>query len=426
MSEPSISVLLRKSFCCLFIFFCAFPFVRIISFGGYTQPYALLVACILLPVTIKVLIRKGAAFHFLYFISFALIGVTLFLIMCFPYTNAQEYKYLISYVGFPLTAIATLYFADKERALVKRLIEISVLIWLFVALVQALYHPAFLTSLIGLHPDMGRDMLVSGRGVLSLAPEPTHYGFHMLMFAAALSLLDEKRRYVLLCIFQAVFLAKSASAFMAIALGSALAILASRRVRLRTAFLATVSTTILFFVVMHLYPHSRITILLDEFMEHPLDILQRDASLNFRLGGLFATFAYIIDNYILPHGLAHSSWLETAEIIRSNNSWLIDISLVGPPSGIGVLLFQCGILILPHVFFMLFVILRASTTGLGSMILYCSVFIIFSQYYIASPPFALVFALALAKGKKSRGRPPTAAQHDFDFQQPIVMNRIAL
>jgi hypothetical protein len=238
--------------------------------------------------------------------------------------------------------------------------------------------------------------------------------------------LDEKRRYILLCIFQAIVLAKAASALLALGLGTALAVFATRKVRLHMAFMSLAVIGLTIAAILHFTPQSRVAILLVEFLDNPMEIIHRDVSLNFRLGGLIASFSFIMNDYLLPHGLAHSTWLQSTALIRSANPWLIDISLVGPPSGIGILLFQCGLLILPHIIYMLFAMFSVPTTGWGKIVLYTSIFVIFSQYYIAAPPFALIFGLSLVKRKKPRTWVKGELGQEFEFKQSMVANRIAL
>src|SRR5262249_27394612 len=107
-----------------------------------------------------------------------------------------------------------------QPRLSRRIIEFSVLAWCFVAAVQTFVNPAFMTSLIGSWSEVAEGVVETGRGVLGLAPEPTHHAFHMIIVGASLMILRRSNGLASLCVADAMLLARSASALLSLVLGA--------------------------------------------------------------------------------------------------------------------------------------------------------------------------------------------------------------
>ena len=71
--------------------------------------------------------------------------------------------------------------------------------------------PQFMTFLIGSWSESAQIVVDSGRGVLSLAPEPTTFGFHIIILAAIYYLLSGQAKLSSFIAFSSVFFAFSAS-----------------------------------------------------------------------------------------------------------------------------------------------------------------------------------------------------------------------
>jgi hypothetical protein len=388
---------IRKTICLCLVFFICFPFVQILPLGGYTQPNALILSFLILPFVLKSNLQNVSGLMLAVLVSFIVVGLVLFISTCYPYANYQEYKYLSTYIGFPTIVFSTIFFLKKEKILVVKILEYSVYMWLFVALVQMVWKPDFMLGLISISSTIANDILVSGRGVLSLAPEPTHYAFHMVMLAAAIAMLGGRKLAIILALIQAVLLAKSASAVMTLGLGFILALFVSGKISLKMVLAAAVVVCVMAVLLFYFGSESRIVLLVSEFIANPFGIIFRDYSLNLRLGGVVASFAYIFNDFIIPHGMSHEAWLSSTESIKLNNTWLVDISAVGPPSGIGIILYQAGFLMLLQLVIMLVTIFRTKIKGLKVVIVYAVPFVVLGQYYISAPLFAFIFAITIIK-----------------------------
>ncbi len=377
------------------LFFC-FPFVDILGvWSGYNQPYAFIVACLFFPFALYHCSIVFPGYHFLYIFLFLMLGVVLFFLTCYPYNDAQEYKYLYTYISLPIVFVSSFIAIYSEKKLLATIFEYASVMWLLVALLQYFYDPNFAIEHVGLLEEAGSDIVSSGRGVLSLAPEPTHYGFHMLFMAAAILLLNGRLFFSFLCIFQMIFLSLSSSALLVLALAFLLSLFFSRRIK-KSYILASFSLSLVACSLIFFAGESRFFAILSSTINDPFQILAVDASVNYRLGGLLASFDYIIKSFFYPHGLSHEQWLLSSEEMMNNNRWLLGLSEVGAPSGIGVLLYQGGFLIALPLFFIwsIFFTLKLGSSFSRVVILTIPLMVLF-QYYLSSPIFVFVYAAAV-------------------------------
>jgi hypothetical protein len=377
-----------------------FPYFQIVPNSGYTQPQAYALGLILFFFSIKKyshLIQFGPLSIF----SLGIVGLSMYIITTFPYNNLQEYRYLLVYLSPLLMIPVFITTIQKAPRTTVRILQISIVVWLIVSIIQFIVNPQFATSLIGRRADIALDIALSGRGVLGLAPEPTHNGFHVLLLGAALSLLDSSRFSRLLvfgCCISAIFLASSSSALLAFSLASFIWIFRFKPI------LGIISTIVGMFLLQYsplafqefLGGENRILALLRAFLENPSTFLLADYSVNVRLGGLWATMVDSVQSGLLPNGLAHHTWLVRRADILKTHEWLFDISLTGPPSGFGMLLFQGGFLVIPFIFVFIHTLLRnLPVTPLGQVVVMAIPFIFLSQFYISAPLFSLVYACIL-------------------------------
>lgn len=394
--KSNFIALLTKVLVISFVVFMTFPFMQPLPFYGYNQPYYLilgfLVSIILRNYSPKSMpIKDLSALLWL-----AGVGVLLFVTTCFPYNNFQEYKYFINYIS-PLTlTIATFKTLQRFRNLTIKVLEISVLVWFFVAILQTVINPSFMTWLIGSWSESALDVVESGRGVLGLAPEPTHHGLHILLLGACLTLIEGKRWLYILCIFEAVLLARSSSSILALGVGFGLLNLAQpRRITLLT-FTMIIGLLLISGISESLPKDIRLIQLISQFFESPLDFMMIDYSVNVRLGGLYATFSYVLDHFFVPQGLSHEHWLSLKQEFLERNEWLLDVSDNGPPSGIGVLLLQAGLLVVPFFLISFATILQAPSNGyLGKWLIVVGLVIFLGQFYISSPMYSLIYGCAI-------------------------------
>lgn len=392
----------------LLLLLTAFPYLQLIPSESYTQPYALLLSVLLFfPAGLMALFTL-ARIDQIALIGLALVGIGIFVISCFPYESIQEYKYLISYLTPLLLTVTLLSYLKKYQGAAIKIIKFSILFWIATAVVQKLVDPNFLGFLIGQWNEGALDIIHSGRGVLSLAPEPTHHAFHILLLAASLALLDISGRsqwILFLCILDAVLLAASASAILVLMIAAVVWSLFYRQRWLVISILVILFTTMLPLdgVMDKILRNTnlRMGALIGDVLSEPLNILSVDYSMNVRLGGMAAVVLGSLKNALIPHGMSIESWEAARNALLTDLPWLMDLSSVGPPSGMGQLLFQAGIFGAIFIFLSFRRILSPRVGQLGHILLISSPIIFLSQYYISTPTFSLLYACALFRlGRK--------------------------
>ncbi|WP_126175984.1 hypothetical protein [Tsuneonella rigui] len=385
--------------CIAGLLFCLFPYTQVIPLETYNQPYASIFAGLTVVVTWPLLVERFPRMDALALITLAVIGLLAFVLTCLPRPNAQEVKYLLIYLSpaiFAAAGFATVILYPKQA---DRAVLFAAVAWIFVGLVQTLFQPDFATGLVGVFGNAAGDIVDSGRGTLGLAPEPTHFGFHMIILAAALLLVGGRNGMAIACLVTAVLIARSSSAVLSLALGGFIFLcLFAKWARLGLLLIVP------FYLMVGAIVHSgalpadlRITSLLTEFYQDPLYLVTSDASTNARLGGIYVGVQEIFKNLFLPAGLSSETWLARVGPIMSENLWLMNLSYSGIPSGILIVIYQIGIFGLLLLGFLLYRLLTGLRSHFETLLICAAVFVFFSQYLISTPGFGLLYGLALAR-----------------------------
>jgi hypothetical protein len=379
----------------------AFPYVQLIPSNNYTQPYALILGAILFLTRTWPVLLSLRLYDLIALVGLGFVGVATYLLTCFPYVEEQEYKYLISYLTPIFLTIPLLGYLRNNIKLTVAVLRFSIWLWLFVAVVQKFLDPSFLGFMIGQWSESTLDIIESGRGVLGLAPEPTHHGFHILLLATCLAMLDaskNSRRLLFLCAFDAVVLAASSSSVLVLGIATIFWIFIYQR---RQVFLLVMLILVVFGSAEPLASliDNRIGQLINAVLLDPASILTIDYSMNTRLGGFIAVFYQVFSNGFIPFGMSIQAWDSARNSLLIDLPWLLDLSLAGPPSGVGVILFQTGLLGAVLLGLIFKTILSTNVSGLGRILLMGAPLIFLSQYYISAPTFSLLYACALYRSR---------------------------
>ena len=391
---------MRTFFLILGIFFCCFPYTQIIEFESYTQPYAILfcgIAAVLHPGRLAQEFPKA---HLGSLAGLAITGIGFWLVAAQAYgVGPQELKSLLMYVG-PIAFAATGFVAFRDYPdLLAKLFAVVVVIWILVGIIQVVIDPSFATFLIGSFQDTASASEDSGRGVLGLAPEPTHYGFHLLILAAGLAVLGKYRWLSLLCVVAALLLARSSSALLAVLVGSFLYIICHRRILLIPMIFAIPFLIGLKYLADAggIPDSSRILVLLSAFLRDPSEFFYSDYSVNARIGGMLAGVDTVFMDYFVPHGLANQDWLTEISPLLSRYPWLLGISESGIPSGFVITVYQLGALAVLLLYLPVKSFLVRSDSWLHNWLLCIMLVVFMGQYLLSTPGFGLIYGFILAK-----------------------------
>jgi hypothetical protein len=394
--------LIRPAVHTIALIFCLFPYTQIINLESYTQPYALIFSAISIFVSYTPLVRhfpkRDAAILFV----LAAMGFAAFLISCLPNPSGQELKYLLIYVSPLIFALSSFAMVRDYPVLADRVIVSSAVIWIAVGLIQVFVAPSFATQLVGTFGEAAGDVVDSGRGVLGLAPEPTHFGFHMVVMAAALALVGGRNVLSIACLLTAVVIARSSSAILALGIGSIIYLLFfTKYARFLLLLVFPLYALVEIFLNSGILPADvRAVWLLKTFFEDPWYLITADASANARLGGIYVGAKEILGNAFMPFGMSHAVWTRSLGSILAHNSWLSFLSGSGIPSGILIIIYQCGIFGLLVTVAMVRRLLSAAHSHYETLLLASVVIVFFSQYLISTPGFGLIYGIVLVRAQR--------------------------
>ncbi len=396
-----------------------FPYIKILPLQSYNQPNALLMSALLLllvPTIPSVLPRLDRIFLY----CLATFGTFLLFLAAPSGLEIREVQFWLSYVSPLVLVPVMLHIITRNVEQFRTMLTAAVLTWIAVGLIQFLIAPNFLIFLIA-SPDassLGEAVLASGRGALSLAPEPTHHGFQMLLLAAAVVLVGGRPWVAALAVLDAVLVAMSSSALLALGLGGVLWCLLRLR-RLPVLVLGVLAgASGLALAISYFSEKSRIIGLLKDLVELGPKVILLDYSVNARIYGFWEPLKDAFERGLMPLGMGHATWLETRERLLDNNADILGLSLNGVSSGLGMLLVQGGFFMLPVVlYFFARICLPRRALLLG--VLPCAAFMVFvSAYYISSPMFSLVLAAAIWAARAGKaGTAPAHAIPDGGWQR---------
>jgi len=395
-----------KLLCVTFLIACLFPYTQFIPIETYTQPYAFLLGVVVFAFYAQQTFPLISQSDLLSLFGLALAGVIGFIIGCFPIPSEQEVKYLLVYVSPLFLTVASAAVFLHYPSLSLRIVSFAALLWLFVGAVQTVYDPNFAASFVGAWQDAAEVVVESGRGVLGLAPEPTHHGFHLLLLGAILTVLGGSRIIVWSCVLGAVVLARSSSAVLALAVGAGiLAVQHPFKYRWPIAMTAAGFAIAIYTVVYVLDVDGlRLAQLAGAVLEEPTAILQIDYGVNLRLGGMLASWLYSFGSFLLPHGLSHENWIaNSAEILR-RFPWLFDISTAGPPSGFGLVIYQLGIFGVLLLARPVLLMLKNPVADASRMIVLAAFFVFMGQYLLSVPGYSVLYAALIVRCIRPKSR----------------------
>lgn len=390
---------MKQALYALALLFCLFPYTQIFEIESYNQPYALLL-CGMVGIVALPLVQREFPRNDLYvLIALAVAGAFTFLVTCLPNPNTQEFKYLLIYISPIIFAVAAFAVIREYPRMADRIVVASALIWMFVGVVQTLVEPSFMTQFVGSFSDSATVVVDSGRGTLGLAPEPTHFGFHMLILATLLAVIGGRNLLSIACVLTAIVVARSSSALLAIILGGFIYLLIFGG-WWRSLLIATVPMYYLIGVILNLavLPEDlRIVQLMSQFYADPFYLITSDGSANARLGGIWVGMKEIAGNSLLPAGLSHDVWMTSIGIALAKNPWLIFLSESGIPSGLLIVIYQLGVIGLGLILYILFRILTGIQSQIETLLLCAIVFVFMSQYYLSTPGFGLLLGVVVAR-----------------------------
>ena len=348
----------------IFIFFIFFPYIKIfnIGFNTDTQPFFIIFAIIIILIKIKkleipknfILLLPIIMFISIYFISFAVNEIQLILNDNFYFINNQFkfFRFIFNYLSLPI-----IYLACTQLNLSKRKIYnffyFAIAIWFGVALIQKFVDPSFLHSLL----NFPRGTNIMGRGVVSLAPEPSIFAVQSI-FLLLISFTLKTHFISFILVMQSLLLSKSGtSLFVILIIGIYLA-----KIIFENYYKTFLVLLVIFFItVLNLYsapkenlerylkknPSRLSLILFNIYSNKTIKISDFDTSIRARYEAINYGFNGFINNKFLPNGV-FNEYVRT--YLHNPNREMYEKS-ENIMSCIFLMLFEIGFLTLFFIFF---------------------------------------------------------------------------
>lgn len=288
----------------LFLLSCFFPYVRILPFNYDNQPNALIFGFFICLLNIK---RK------ILYDFWLLLIVLFFALICVLFTslNFNGIRIFLNYLSLFIIANATYIALLHTKGISYKLFQIVTYIWFFVGLMQRTIIPSFMEFL--LFRSNNSLTLSTGRGVTSLAVEPTSYGMICILLLIINYInFKERKRYKFLCILlliQIIGISMS-SACMLIFMISIVLFLVYKIIKSKKRFFFILILIVSFGCLYVGYQYlvtcidSRFTTLLKQALNDPSDFVLVDGSVNVRFVHAFFPIKGFLDNWGMPHGFS--------------------------------------------------------------------------------------------------------------------------
>ena len=386
-----------------------FPYIQIIPLGSDTQPNTFLCACLFVFFHGIRKLNKELSILFL----LALISLIL---LPFSGINFGTFRSVFNYMSLFIVTFAAYYGLKEINGIPFKLYRAVVVIWLIVGLIQLLIFPDFLSFLLP-RGEVSVN-LESGRGVISLAPEPTHYGLICILLGliGQINFGFTKQSKIIYCLllFQIFIVSRSSLAILIVVsaffIFSFLSVLRYRKYRQKAIFGLFVFVALSVIGYANLpdnFADLRIGKLLMLFLENPSMILLADASVNERFVHLYFPIRGFIHDYGIPHGYsAFDDWYKECMKIPEINALVLPYSESNNStriqSGWGAILFEMGFfaLLLIRV---LYLLIKRCYNKIGRYVVGAIIIMVFLNAFPFSTPLASLFIanMMFVKYKKS-------------------------
>ena len=399
----------------IFAISICFPFLNVWGLSSYNQPTSFIIACSLLVIFGHSITANRKL------IVWFMIVLWVMLILLLTFTIDEfvlgEFLGLLPYLTLLVFFFVVPSAVARYKDMILKIFQFSVGVWLFVGIVQLVVAPEFLSGIVSGHAST-ENMLSSGRGVLSLAPEPTHYAYHLLILSAVIALFGGRVVYVYLGLAQSAVLALSSGGWLVLLLAFSFFVLMKRPLLF---FLAGSFLFVLFSIftddfisLITVFQHDfRFLGLAGSLLDGSISVYD-DYSVNVRILGLLYSLDYIASGFFIPFGISSGQWEISSQEILDGSSGLYGISSNGVPSGFGKLLYEAGFLFLPFFLYVCYRFIKVAITNRLGFVLLLPFFIACMQYSLSSPDLAFALIAILTR---------PIVTNRFGFQQREVANK---
>lgn len=390
-----------KALAAIFVFFCFFPYVALIGLSTDTQPNALTIGAILL------VLMKDKKVTPTIVITWVLFGLSLFLILNNKLSTFDYVKNVLNYLSLALvTTTSYILFKRQEIRIPFKVFFGILLVYLFFGLGQQYLSPNFGSIFLA---NM-RGVMINGRGVVSLTPEPAFYG-SICLFFMIFSVLNysKKQNYIAipLLLAQMIILSKSATSVAILSL-SLIIFTVIQILRLRVKYIAYTAVILAILIPtfnsqLNELESTRAGKLAADFLRDPIQVTQVDLSVGVRLTGAVVPFLNAKYNNFRPMGLGHYKQFLSDLYVSGKCRKFLNPDIINEKDRVGgsmnMVLYQLGFLglLFPVAIFLAFKARLRESKYLISCILFCC--ILFTQLQLMHSFIGFLLGFVMYKSR---------------------------
>jgi len=319
----------------LFLLTIFFPYIKIIPIEevGDTQPVALVLGVILFFYYV-IMKRETIIKPFIYLFVVWTLAIIVFLVI--PPISINGFRSLIGYTSLFFLSFSSYIFLKQTQGVPDKFIKFVIIIWGTVGLIQAFIYPEFLSFLLNRFSNIRE----SGRGVLSLAPEPSYFGTVgiFLLFYSVFQLRSYFYSFFLL--FQIIFLAKSSLAIFVLGLTLIIYLFTYKKFISGGILVALMLLLGSYMINSTYFANTRMVHLLSNTINGDI-IFETDESANSRFSAIYFPLKGFIDHLGVPGGL--STYSDYVIDNWRGMSFFEYVGLGRIMSGYGAALYEMGI-----------------------------------------------------------------------------------
>lgn len=376
-----------------------FPFVSLGIIDSDTQPYAVLMAGVVVLLSLLV-------YSFDWRLWLLAVPAAFCVILSFdPAVDAKEVVRSTIIYGSPFVFSLFYVVCARKNVDLGLLCRTAFVIYTAAAAVQLVLGKEVLDFLIATRST-------EQRGVTSLTPETSMYGLVSILLFCGIWLTEKSRRLspvwvVLLCVQVLIF----SRSFLALGvLGLSALISLSLTGRLRAALLGIGAFALGWYVMITLLPEgARVVDLTHLILRGPEALLLADPSGSERIFHIYLSFREAIGAFFAPHGLASFRPVIDRALVEIPLFWY-EGGGYKIMSGYGAALFELGVFGLVYVFVSCAVLYEADLPKRKKVFVTCAMLGCFlNSINLAAPLFGLLVA-TLAQLRAARGRESQASE----------------
>jgi len=331
----------------LMILFCFFPFLNILRLPIDSQPNALILSFLIIIINYKTLIYHLPT-KLLFLIILFLVANIVLLFSNFTFITFTSY---ISYLSLCFIPLAVYISLKKINGLSFNFFKKIILIWGLVGFIQRIYEPEFLIFLQ--YRSNGSGLM--GRGVNSLAPEPTYYGTVIALFIVIYvinNFLEKENKLWFILLLIQLFILSISSTIIAVFLISTIIyfLITLFKINFKNKLFYIVfflSTIFIIFLKINsdLISNTRLYKIIIIVISRP-ELIMLDQSINERFNHVFFPIVSLYENFMIPMGFDNfKNYINTKISLNQYPILFVNIDLSNYNkimSGYGAAFFELG------------------------------------------------------------------------------------